>query len=210
MKKQNLTNKEEAIYQAVLSFVKEDADLNKLTVNGITARAGIGKGTAYEYFKSREDIIVSAFLYLGRTMIADMAEQVQQKQDFQEKIYYLLQRMEQQDNDRKCLLRYVHLLTGTDALSRAMQQKVKEIKNDCGPMRLIMELVAYGRQEKLLRQDLPDSYLSLAVASRLLSYIAFLGMDDFRHGISREEMKRMLYESMMLEICKEGQEPPYQ
>ena len=41
-----------AMYQAVIEFINEGCDINTLKVAVITGRAGIGKGTAYEYFSS--------------------------------------------------------------------------------------------------------------------------------------------------------------
>lgn len=41
-----------ALYQAVIEFINEGCDINTLKVADITGRAGIGKGTAYEYFSS--------------------------------------------------------------------------------------------------------------------------------------------------------------
>ena len=55
--------KEKAIYQAVLALFEEGADLNSLTVSEITKRAGIGKGTAYEYFSDKEEMIAKALFY---------------------------------------------------------------------------------------------------------------------------------------------------
>ena len=43
-----------ALYQAVIEFINEGCDINTLKVADITGRAGIGKGTAYEYFSSKE------------------------------------------------------------------------------------------------------------------------------------------------------------
>ena len=51
------------MFDAVLELVSEKAELTSLKVQDITTRAGIGKGTAYEYFDSREDIILFALLY---------------------------------------------------------------------------------------------------------------------------------------------------
>lgn len=52
-----------ALYQAVIEFINEGCDINTLKVADITGWAGIGKGTAYEYFSSKEEIISSAILY---------------------------------------------------------------------------------------------------------------------------------------------------
>ena len=42
-----------AMYQAVWKLLDEGKDLHKLKVSDITECAGIGKGTAYEYFRSK-------------------------------------------------------------------------------------------------------------------------------------------------------------
>ena len=43
-----------AMYQAVIEFINEGCDINTLKVADITGRAGIGKGTAYEYLQITE------------------------------------------------------------------------------------------------------------------------------------------------------------
>lgn len=50
--------KVKAMYEAVLDLFASGRELSTLKVSEITARAGIGKGTAYEYFSSKEEMIV--------------------------------------------------------------------------------------------------------------------------------------------------------
>ena len=52
-----------AMYRAVSTLLREDKDISEMSVSMITGLAGIGKGTAYEYFDSKEEIIVCALLY---------------------------------------------------------------------------------------------------------------------------------------------------
>lgn len=63
MNKETPTVKEKAIYQAVVDLFMEGADLSELTVSEITAKAGIGKGTAYGYFSDKEDMIARSICY---------------------------------------------------------------------------------------------------------------------------------------------------
>lgn len=49
--------KEIAIYEAVLCLVAQGADLSALKVQQIAEAAGIGKGTVYEYFASKDGIL---------------------------------------------------------------------------------------------------------------------------------------------------------
>ena len=57
------TQREEQIYESVLRLWTQRGDLHTITVQQIADEAGIGKGTIYEYFSSREEIFAKAFAY---------------------------------------------------------------------------------------------------------------------------------------------------
>lgn len=63
MVEKKLPEKIEAMYKAVQELIEEGADVNRIKVSEITQKAGIGKGTAYEYFSNKEELISSALLY---------------------------------------------------------------------------------------------------------------------------------------------------
>lgn len=55
--------KEVAVYNAVLSLIESGSDLTGMTVQQVAEAAGIGKGTVYEYFPSKEKILQGAAEY---------------------------------------------------------------------------------------------------------------------------------------------------
>ena len=59
------------MYEAVHSFMLEKRDISTIKVVDITSAAGIGKGTAYEYFSSKEEIIASAMAYEYKNKITE-------------------------------------------------------------------------------------------------------------------------------------------
>ena len=61
MEKRTLSEKELLLYQAVIELLDEGMEVHQIKVSDITNRAGVGKGTAYEYFSSKEEMIAIAF-----------------------------------------------------------------------------------------------------------------------------------------------------
>ncbi|WP_180686653.1 TetR/AcrR family transcriptional regulator [Streptomyces gossypiisoli] len=63
-----------AIYDAALTLVGE-VGYPKTTIEGIAARAGVGKQTIYRWWSSKADVLLEAFLDLGQQAAEQAAEQ---------------------------------------------------------------------------------------------------------------------------------------
>lgn len=57
LKEEERREREQAIYRAVLRLAGDGADISRLRVQEIAAEAGMGKGTVYEYFASKDEIL---------------------------------------------------------------------------------------------------------------------------------------------------------
>lgn len=79
------------MYESVLTLIKEEGrDTHTLTVSEITAKAGIGKGTAYEYFASKEEIIAHALMYEYTGKIISLAKSVFEPEHFKDRYFRVL------------------------------------------------------------------------------------------------------------------------
>lgn len=87
------SEKVQKMYEAIAAFVEEKRDLSAIKVSDITSRAGIGKGTAYEYFSSKEEIIVHATMWLCGRQMNQLTAGIHEKNGFKEKYFYLLEWM---------------------------------------------------------------------------------------------------------------------
>ena len=90
-----LPEKVRLLYEAVLAMVTDGWDINRMKVSDITAQAGIGKGTAYEYFSSKEEIIANAVLYDVEMRLAHVLEITKGEGDFAGKFVQILTYMEE-------------------------------------------------------------------------------------------------------------------
>ncbi|MEG2053677.1 MAG: TetR/AcrR family transcriptional regulator, partial [Oscillospiraceae bacterium] len=77
-----ISKKQILIFDAVLKQLNEGANFYNLKVADIAATAGIGKGTVYEYFKSKDDIIIGAILYNFDLLVEDLNAKLSGEKDF--------------------------------------------------------------------------------------------------------------------------------
>ena len=73
---EKLSPKVEALCKAVMELLLEGKEIRKMKVSEITEQAGIGKGTAYEYFESREELLVRALGYQQRIWAENIREEL--------------------------------------------------------------------------------------------------------------------------------------
>ena len=59
----NRNKKKEAVYEAVINLVRTGKSYHNMKVADIAVEAGIGKGTIYEYFDSRDTLIAETVMY---------------------------------------------------------------------------------------------------------------------------------------------------
>ena len=65
------------MYEAVIQLLEEGMDMEDIRVSTITERAGIGKGTAYEYFDTKDEIVACAVVSQIRWMFGWLEEQLE-------------------------------------------------------------------------------------------------------------------------------------
>lgn len=74
MKLKEYTPKEQAVFAAVLRLAGQGADLAALRVQQIADAAGMGKGTLYEYFTSKEEIVAGTVLWCLENELRQVSE----------------------------------------------------------------------------------------------------------------------------------------
>lgn len=197
------------MYRAVMELIEEGEDPNLLRVSTITERAGIGKGTAYEYFDSKEEIIIYSIVYQMQTTVSAMEQKLQGKVSFQEKLGCLLDVADVQKGKKSCFLKLVHLFTDNSELSRQVRRKLdSELFRKYGILQFFRGILSEAVMNGELRADLPLDYMLFSLVSRILSYMLFLSADGAQ--VDRVRMRELVYHGILEELCEEGihQFPP--
>lgn len=58
-----MTTKDKLI-RVVVEYIKQDIDVNQISISEIAKKANIGKSTVYEYFENKETLIGDTYIYL--------------------------------------------------------------------------------------------------------------------------------------------------
>lgn len=205
-KREELPEKVLLLYQAVQKLIEEEADLSSMTVSDITKEAGIGKGTAYEYFEKKEDIILYAVLFNMEQMLREFRASLMVKGTFEERIRYTLEAVGQEVKAQKCILKYVNLLYDSTQIGKLLRDRLESTDFEEYPvLRLGMELVKQGIEAGELREDLPVSYMVYVLIGKIVAYMAYL-VKQKEAEISDEQFRQYILNGIMAEFKKTAKE----
>lgn len=208
MGKKKLPEKIEAMYRAVQELIEEGADINRIKVSEITQRAGIGKGTAYEYFSNKEELISSALLYQMNEIYSQLRRQIAEKKSFEDSIRFVLSSMAEKIGQRDCFLRYVHILSDNGPISENLKQRLKERKDNerqdgeiCLAMDCIRQMVQLGKQTGEINGKLPEKYIYMEVLSKVIGFAVVLTGEWETEKCKREEIQELICASLKKELA---------
>lgn len=188
------------MYEAVIGMMEEGYDVGSIRVSMITERAGIGKGTAYEYFDTKEDIVVCAILYQVRTMFTWLEKELGERESFRDQLCFLLDEIEKKNDHKSCFLRFVHLMTDHSEFSRLVQEKLhSRPMAENLPMNVFGRILASAAERGELRSDLPLEYMTHCLFAHLLVYMmAVISEDLLKESLA--VMRPLVYRGILNEL----------
>lgn len=199
MGRSELAPKVKATYQAVIQLLVEGADLNNLTVSEITGRAGIGKGTVYDYFSNKEEMIAGALFYEMENSCQNLYRQMRQEERLFDKINLILISMEKQMAEISCFARMLHVMMDNSVIGCKLREMVKNKDDD---EMLIVDLIRQIIADEMENmEELPEvekSYLVMTVFSRILCFAMYQLDVKKMIGLDSSTMREMICR----DVCK--------
>ncbi len=198
-------NKKEKIYDAVMQLIKEGKNMKTIKVSEIADRAGIGKGSIYLYFASKDDVIVEAAKHFLNTWLKPFKEFViEEDREFKQSVLEFL------GIHLKLLEEYHEFFT---------PQKGPDYINvfNADTLPGTIEVVRKSRLEyleileNLLKEGMRQKYISYVnrysvnvTAESIMLIIKYLAFKDEFEGeieLSEEQCKDLIYD-MILRVCR--------
>lgn len=203
MEKQELSPKVLAAYKAVAELFMEGADLSSLTVSEITARAGIGKGTVYDYFANKEEMLAGALYHEMDVVCSDLHKQLQKKRNLYEKMEQILVDMEEHMQEVGCAFKVLHLLMDNSQVSKQLRELFRKRKDNEIPLfALLRELIREELGEDISLPGEDIFYLVMNTVSRLICYAMYLNQDESVRFFDSKTMR----ERLCRDICRDVEE----
>lgn len=189
------------IYRAVVDMVNEGSDINHMKVSEITARAGIGKGTAYEYFSSKEELITKALSYDVNGKLKLVEGIVKSSDSFERKNYKILDFIEEKFAEVQTFCTLVRIGTGSYEISESLREAYEQLQDDISCNRaeeLIDRLMEQGMEEGAIREE-NFYFRRLAFSAQMITFAACLANASRNREVpvSFAEAKQFAYRSMV-------------
>nr|WP_296486774.1 TetR/AcrR family transcriptional regulator [uncultured Acetatifactor sp.] len=188
------------MYGAVIEMLEEGMDASGMRVSAITERAGIGKGTAYEYFDSKEELVACAVVYQIKWSFDWLKSTLEEKASFQEQFSFVMEVIRQKDMRLNCFLRFVHMMTDNSEFSRMVREKLNsESFAAYQPVNIFGKILRRGVERGELRGDIPMEYMVFSVFAHLLTYV-FAAVTDECFSPNLERIKMLASQGILNEL----------
>lgn len=194
--------KVEKLYGAVIHLLEDGKNVSSLTVAEITEKAGIGKGTAYEYFKSKEEMIARAILYGIIQSFEEIEHRIGSLTSFQAKYMEILNWLEEIFQEKGSLAILCQISRDSMQISGALKQEAIGVGYSPEMIFSHMDYLLYDEKG----QNLVDSSLSVemqkcAIFSSFVNFWVYINRNPEVHEKEMESYKRYLYCCLINSLC---------
>lgn len=191
-------NKRELIFSTVLDLIKNEGRLDTITVSSIAKEAGIGKGTVYEYFESKEEIIIETVKFMMDDVFGKLINTFEVDDfcvgmtNFIDQLIKVLE--ESESNLGMVNFRYIK-----NFIPESIRFKIKNhVNTKKGEFFIAFsKMYELGRKQNIISEGI-EMFDMISSISLIVSMVAnYVFDDDFSKSMSLEEFKDKLYNIIM-------------
>nr|WP_162990792.1 TetR/AcrR family transcriptional regulator [Maliibacterium massiliense] len=169
------SEKERIIFESTMRLVGQGADLSAVKASDIAQAAGIGKGTLYNYFTSKEQIIAETLFYHAQLCLDRLDEAIEAQAAFQAQVYAAMQVVQGMLQHKNVMLRLLGFSMSSGGGPSHLRQSSAALmgENRARITRMLDALLDAGaRQQVIAFTD--RAYARQALAGALMGFVAVL------------------------------------
>ena len=188
-----------AMYQAVHDLIMEGTDINRMKVSDITQKAGIGKGTAYEYFKSKEELIGRAIQYEFLQNYQNLGASMEKADTMQTAIECIFQWLEKNKERRNLFIQCMKFLGEVHAENQEGEKCIRNHMNLSVQIfqKIFGRVTELGRKEALIPESVKEEYAQLQILSAAMGFFVCIQLSEEMDNEKLQEMKTFLYNGIV-------------
>lgn len=199
---EKMPDKVRKIYEAVGELAREGRDVTTLRVSEISAKAGIGKGTTYEYFTSKEELISKAVFYSMYTNIKTILLIMYGAGSFKEKFYNIMDYMWGNRLDDNTVRSVINVLKGTPNPENVFCGfPIQKGRKDTMPEsvyaieKALVCFLNQGIEEGIIKEK-DEIYKKNVLCSQLIQFIFFI--QDSKDESQKKDVEDFVYNGLVM------------
>lgn len=181
--------KEILIMEALIHKVCEGKEVSQLRVQEIAIAAGVGKGTIYEYFSSKDEIVERSIFYSMDKELQMLEQVIDEAEDFDSLLWQIVQALCDILKNRRTVYTILLQNRGRELETCIRGEHKEEFRRR---YKLFLELqdqiVQRGKQECWIDAALSDEFCRYVIYTALMS-IAGEGFLELQGGIDENAMQ---------------------
>lgn len=157
------------IYEATLNLMEDRHDFLGIKVEDIAKKADVGKGTIYEYFKTKEQVISESIFYMLKQWIAVMENTLDKSRTFEDGFKKILMDLfEILEKKHHLLFTFLTLQDfhkgSLKEIEEAMSKRSEDIQRIT--LNLYEKIIQYALKDQVIyeKPDLYDGYFAVSSA----------------------------------------------
>lgn len=185
----NYCEKEIMVFKGIIKLMSEGVKLSSVKVSDIAIAAGIGKGTIYDYFKSKEEIMGKSMLYAMELELICGLEKMNEQNGFKNKCYTALKIIEESVNDHNSTSRLLLSNITVQEISEFLKENYSLLEERKLIITEAMEKLAeLGVEEEVIKRQKDKEYLHEAFMSIAMGFSNTICNNQNK---SQEELQRV-------------------
>ena len=190
--------KVQQLFKAVTDLIEEGMDVHTMKVIDITNKAGIGKGTAYEYFKSKEELVSAAIAADMKDQFDLLKNMLAEEKTFEGKIIAVFHWMDQNMKRRRSAPQFFKFLGQSYEVAAGIRREFQQSSDDniCFFRGLLDDICRQGNTEGCIRDGLTGDQISVTLVSIFVAYFLYLNGKEEEESVAADQMQVFLYQNL--------------
>lgn len=173
--------KELLIFYGFKKIITDNSNIENIKVSDIAKAAGIGKGTIYEYFKSKDEIIARSIIYNFKIDIINTIEAIKEVSTFKEQCNHLFHYSISSGKFIFPSLRILYNQVVPKELNNILLEDFEEILELKAQLYNLLDYVINtGIDESIINKDLSRDYQRYVLISSSMGIINKINANHFR------------------------------